>query len=129
MKKLACAAVFAAAALAFSGCTSTGFMGFLATTEGVDAKIAEEDAALREELERQRAQLERVTQDLKNLQDVGEDAAAAAKEAEEARRTVEELKVLIAALQARVEELPDQTLQRIIEILQASLADTEREKK
>jgi hypothetical protein len=113
----------------FSGCASTGFLGFLATTESVDARIAERDAAMREELQRQKAEIDRVTRDLKELDGLKADAVEAMENAAESRRSVEELRVLIADLESRIIDLPEQTVRMLIEILQASLADAEREKK
>ncbi len=115
-------------AFIFSGCASTGFLGFLATTDSVDQRIAERDAAVKEELEAQKAEIGRMSRDLKELENVKADAAEAVEQASQSRQSVEELRALIDDLESRLLDLPEQTLRRIIEILQASLEEAEREK-
>ena len=115
-------------AFVLSGCASTGFLGFLATTDSVDQQFAERDAAMREELEAQKAEIDRMSRDLKELENVKADAAEAVEQASQSRQSIEELRSLIDDLESRLLDLPEQTLRRIIEILQASLEEAVREK-
>jgi methyl-accepting chemotaxis protein len=112
-----------------SGCTTTGFLGFLATTDSVDVRMAEQDARMKEEMELQRAQMDKMARDVKEMQDLRDSAAKAVEQTADARRSVEELKSLIAELEAKIGDLPEQTIRRIIALLQSSLPETEREKK
>jgi hypothetical protein len=111
-----------------SGCTTTGFLGFLATTDSVDARMAEQDARMKEELEIQRAQMDMMAKDVKEMQDLRDSATKAVEQTADARKSVEELKTLIAELEARIGALPEQTIRRLIAIFQASLPETENAK-
>ena len=113
----------------FSGCTTTGFLGFLATTDSVDSRMAEQDAMVRAELEKQRADLAQAQKEIRDMQELRDQAAKAVVQTEQSQKSVEELKALIAELEARLITMPEQTLRRLIDLLQASLPPVEREKK
>jgi septal ring factor EnvC (AmiA/AmiB activator) len=109
-----------------TGCMSTGFLGFLATTDSVEARIAEQDAAMKADMDRQQARLDGMAKDLRDLQTMKEDASKAIDQAAQSKKTVEELKATIARLEARLEALPEQSLRMLIDILQASLEQAEQ---
>jgi septal ring factor EnvC (AmiA/AmiB activator) len=115
-------------AFVLSGCASTGFLGFLATTDSVDQQIAERDAAVRKELEAQKAEIDRMSKNLEELETLRDDTKEAVEQASQSRQSIEELRALIDDLESKLLDLPEQTLRRIIEILQASLKEAEREK-
>lgn len=115
-------------AFVLSGCASTGFLGFLATTDSVDQQIAERDAAVRKELEAQKAEIDRMSKNLEELETLRDDTKEAVEQASQSRQSIEELRALIDDLESKILDLPEQTLRRIIEILQASLKEAEREK-
>jgi outer membrane murein-binding lipoprotein Lpp len=130
MRKLLFLALFAVVAL--SGCMSTGFLGFLATTDSVnklmadqqakmDQKIADEDSKVSGELNQQRADVAQISSDLKEFQDIKTQAMTAIDSISTTQKNVEELQALVKQLESRMGTLPDETLQRIIDVLQASL--------
>jgi septal ring factor EnvC (AmiA/AmiB activator) len=115
-------------AFVLSGCASTGFLGFLATTDSVDQQMAERDAAMREEFKAQKAEIDRMSRNLEELETLRDDTKEAVEQASQSRQSIEELRALIDDLESKLLDLPEQTLRRIIEILQASLKEAEREK-
>jgi hypothetical protein len=144
MKKLVVPALFLS--LALGGCASTGFMGFLATTEYVDKKLAAEEEKARAEQERQKAETERIAQELKEVLAVKEQAAGAAEQAaraveqavgaseqaagareaaDSAAQMSEETKKALEELEAKLAALPEETLRKLIDIIQASLSQEE----
>jgi archaellum component FlaC len=74
----------------------------------------------------QRAQMDRMAKDLNELQVLKDNAEKAVDQAERSKQSVEELKGLIADLESRIGGLPEQTVRRIVEILQASLQEAEK---
>lgn len=98
------------ATLALSGCLSTGFLGFLATTKQMNKALEERDtqiAALKSELAEYRT--------LKT------DTEQAVKQMVDAYEKVETLEASAKQTEERFATLPADTIRRIVEILQAAL--------
>jgi septal ring factor EnvC (AmiA/AmiB activator) len=112
MRRMSVIVLAALVTLGLSGCFSTGFMGFLATTEQVDKKIADQDAKVGKELEAQKAELAKVQKELADVQAVKQQAQA----------TVDELRAVAKRVEGRLTAIPSETLQKLVEILQAALS-------
>jgi predicted nucleic acid-binding Zn-ribbon protein len=98
------------AALALSGCATTGFLGFLVTTRGMQNALAERDQEI--------AALQAELQSYRTLKADTEQAIAKMTETFE---TVEELEGVAQQAEARIAAIPNETIRRIIELLQAAL--------
>jgi len=102
------------ASLALSGCASGKFLGFLATTDYVDAQakvIADKQAA---EIDQLKAQLA-------EYQKVKEDAQAAIDQVNKVQKTIENLQALAQRAEARIGAIPREVIKQIVDILQAAL--------
>ena len=104
MKRLLVLAVVAA--LALSGCATSGFLGFLATTQYVDLKAKTIQ-------EQQAAEIAALKAQLADYQSVKDQAKAAVDQANESRKALEDL-------QARIASLPREVIRQIADILQGS---------
>jgi cell shape-determining protein MreC len=107
------------AAVALSGCATSGFLGFLATTQYVDTKAkavqdqqAAEAKAVRDQ---QAAEIAALKAQLADYQSVKDQAKAAVDQANESRKTLEDL-------EARIASLPKDVIRQIADILQGSAA-------
>ena len=101
--------------LALSGCATSGFLGFLATTQYVDLKTKtaqDQQAAEIAALKAQLADYQSVKDQAKAATD---QAKAAVDQANESRKTLEDL-------QARIAQLPKDVIRQIADILQGSAA-------
>jgi len=96
------------AALALSGCATSGFLGFLATTHYVDLKAK----AIQDQ---QAAEIAALKAQLADYQAIKDQAKAAADQANESRKTLEDL-------QARIASIPKDVIRQIADILQGSAA-------
>jgi hypothetical protein len=96
------------AALALSGCATSGFLGFLATTQYVDLKAKTIQ-------DQQAAEIAALKAQLADYQSVKDQAKAAVDQATESRKTLEDL-------QARIASLPRDVIRQIADILQGSAA-------
>jgi hypothetical protein len=97
-----------AAALALSGCATSGFLGFLATTQYVDLKAKGIQ-------DQQAAEIAALKAQLADYQSVKDQAKAAVDQANESRKTLEDL-------EARIASLPKDVIRQIADILQGSAA-------
>jgi hypothetical protein len=97
-----------AAALALSGCATSGFLGFLATTQYVDLKTKTIQ-------DQQAAEIAALKAQLADYQSIKDQAKAAVDQANESRKTLEDL-------QARIASLPKDVIRQIADILQGSAA-------
>jgi septal ring factor EnvC (AmiA/AmiB activator) len=86
-------------------------MGFLAMTDQVDKKIADEDAKVAKTLESQKAELAKVQQELADIRSLKDQAQA----------TIDELRALSKKVEGRMVTLPKETLLKLAEILQNAL--------
>jgi vacuolar-type H+-ATPase subunit I/STV1 len=100
---------------------SSGFLGFLATTKQVDQKLADQDARITQELAEKKAELEKVKKELADLQLLKEQTQAAVKQMLATQEAITELQALAGQVEGRLDNLPTETLQRMIEILQKAL--------
>jgi membrane protein involved in colicin uptake len=112
MKRILFVVLAAGLLLGMSGCFSTGFMGFLATTEMVDKKVAEQQAAVGKDLDAQRAEMEQMKKDLAEVTSLKDQAKA----------TVEEIRALSKKVEGKLVTIPKETLQKLVDILQAALS-------
>jgi uncharacterized membrane protein len=107
MKRFSLVVLAAVVLLGLSGCFSTGFMGFLATTEQVDKKIADQEAKVAKDLEGQKAELAKIQQDIADIQALKQQA--------------EEMRTLAKDVEERLTTLPKETLQKLVDIVQNAL--------
>ncbi len=111
-----------AACLALSGCATSGFLGFLATTQYVDTRTkaaqdqqAAEIAALKAQLADYQAVKDQAKAAADQAKAAVDQAKTAADQADESRKTLEDL-------QARIATLPKDVIRQIADILQGSAA-------
>jgi hypothetical protein len=112
MKRLL--ALTAAAALALSGCASGKFLGFLATTDYVDAQAKAVE-------EKQAAEIEALKAQIAEYQAVKEQAQAAVDQVNQTQKTVADLQALAQRAEARIGSIPKEVIKQIVDILQAAL--------
>jgi hypothetical protein len=100
--------------LAFSGCASGKFLGFLATTDYVDAKVkaltdqqAAEISSLKAQLEENKALLDQ--------------ARAAVEQVGQTKKTVDDLQALAKRAEAKIASIPRDVIKQIVDILQSAL--------
>jgi hypothetical protein len=110
----------AAVLLATAGCASTEPIWFIATPGYVDSRIAVSEEAVRSEYEAEVARLEAELQDQRR---VSEELAGLAAIIEEVDKSNQELRELASAVEARLEMMPTETIQRIIDVLQEHLQE------
>jgi hypothetical protein len=112
MKRLI--ALTAAAVLALSGCASGKFLGFLATTDYVDAQAkAVQD--------KQAAEIEALKAQLAEYQSVKQQAQDAVDQVKQTQKTIEDLQALAQRAEARIGSIPKEVIKQIVDILQAAL--------
>ena len=116
MKKMLVLAVIAMVALA--GCASGKFLGFLATTDYVDAKARDQAAVLKD----QAAQIESLKAQLADYQALKSQAQAAIDQMNQSQKTIQDLQTLAQRAEARIISIPKEVIRQIVDILQASLA-------
>jgi hypothetical protein len=102
------------AAVAFSGCATSGFLGFLATTQYVDLKAK----AIQDQ---QAAEIAALKAQLADYQAIKDQAKAAVDQVNESRKTIEDLQALARRAEARIGSIPKEVIKQIADILQGSL--------
>jgi organic hydroperoxide reductase OsmC/OhrA len=107
MKRICVLAVIAITAL--SGCASGKFLGFLATTDYVDRQTKE-----------QAAEIASLKVQLADFQSIKVQAQAAIDQVNESQKTIQDLQALAKRAEARIGQIPQEVIKRIINILQAS---------
>ena len=107
MKRICVLAVIAITAL--SGCASGKFLGFLATTDYVDKQTKE-----------QAAEIASLKVQLADFQSIKVQAQAAIDLVNESQKTIQDLQALAKRAEARIGQIPQEVIKRIINILQAS---------
>ncbi len=112
MRKLLLLVIIAAVAL--SGCATSGFLGFLATTQYVDLKA-------RAIQDQQAAEIAALKAQLADYQAVKDQAKAAVDQVNESRKTIEDLQALARRAEARIGSIPKEVIKQIADILQGSL--------
>ncbi|HUX11738.1 MAG TPA: hypothetical protein VMW87_01845 [Spirochaetia bacterium] len=115
MKRLAYVPVLA---LLFLGCTNTGFLGFIATTGYVDKHIS----TTREETDARLAEtsndVNKVKSDVETLNSLKSTLQSLIGDIERNKESTQELKTLTAQLSSRLDSIPQETLQTLVQILQ-----------
>ena len=107
MKKILVLAVIAAVAL--SGCASGKFLGFLATTDYVDAKTKAQDA-----------QIADLKAQLADYQSLKAQAQAAIDQMNQSQKAIQDLQSMAQRTQDRLTSLPKEVIRQIVDILQAA---------
>ena len=120
MKRVIALCVIAIVSL--GGCTSTGFLGFLATTEYVNTKDAEVSAETQRLMQEEQAALAEIRSDVEELKTLREETQKSIALVAETQATVDELQALAAAVEQRIATMPAETLQKLVEILQTFLS-------
>ena len=95
------------ASLALSGCASGKFLGFLATSDYVDAQAKATE-------EKQAAQIAKLQAQLAEYQTVKDQAAAAVAK-------IQEVEAIAKQAEERIGSIPQEVIRQIVEILQAAL--------
>jgi hypothetical protein len=114
MKKLI---VLALAAFLSTGCATTGFLGFLATTKYVDNKVGAAAAEASSALQETRADLEQTRKEVEGVQQL-------AGQMEGMLTEVSQVGKLVHELELRLSQLPDQTLRLLAELIQTHLSSS-----
>jgi septal ring factor EnvC (AmiA/AmiB activator) len=114
----------ALAALLSSGCATTGFLGFLATTKYVDGKVEASAKQARDELQETRADLEQTRKEVERIQQLAGQMEGMQSEVTRMQKATEELKRLVQELESRLAQLPDQTLRQLADLIQAYLSSS-----
>jgi len=107
MKRLLIVAVVAAVAL--TGCASGKFLGFLATTDYVDAKTKDLEAKARA----QDAQIADLKAQLADYQSMKAQAQAAIDQMSKSQQAIQDL-------ETRINSIPRQVIRQIVDILQSA---------
>lgn len=114
MKKLI---VLALAAFLSTGCATTGFLGFLATTKYVDNKVGAAAAEASSALQETRADLEQTRKEVEGVQQL-------AGQMEGMLTEVSQVGKLVHELELRLSQLPDQTLRLLADLIQTHLSSS-----
>ena len=117
--------VLAILALVLSSCFSSGFLGFIATTDMMNTEL--------EQLRAEQSQMEQEAQnalgdvesELQRVRDLEAEVRSALDTIAATQEATEELQALAASVGARLEELPTQTLRQLVDILSSYLAEIE----
>jgi len=112
MRKLAFLLVLTCVAL--GGCFSGKFLGFLATSDYVDAK----DKALADDEAKQVADLKA---QLADYQKVKDQAQAAMDQINQNQKTIQDLQALAKRVENRLDHVPREVIKQLIDALQAAL--------
>jgi uncharacterized membrane protein YgcG len=102
------------AALAFTGCASGNFLGFIATNKYVDDKtkaLADEEAKQIVDLKAQ----------LADYQKIKEQAQAAVDQVNQNQKTIQDLQALAKKVESRLDQMPKDVIKQLIDALQAAL--------
>jgi outer membrane murein-binding lipoprotein Lpp len=102
-----CVVLVVLVALALSGCASGRFLGFLATTDYVDAKAKALSDQQSAEIGSLKAQLEQ--------------AKAAVEQVNQTKKTIDELQALARRAEAKIASIPKDVIRQIVDILQSAL--------
>ena len=94
-------------ALALSGCASGKFLGFLATTDYVDAKA--------------KALTDQQSAEISSLKAQLEQAKVAVEQVNQTKKTVDDLQALAKRAEAKIASIPKEVIKQIVDILQAAL--------
>jgi outer membrane murein-binding lipoprotein Lpp len=117
-----------AASLALAGCASGSFLG-LATSAHVDEQFAtstaERDAALQALEGTLSGELSSLQVDVQRVDELTRELEILLATIRENERATQELQQLATVVASRLEELPTETLRRLVEILQGSLGEQE----
>jgi uncharacterized membrane protein YgcG len=102
------------AAVAFTGCASGNFLGFIATNKYVDDKTK----ALADDQTRQIADLKA---QLADYQKVKEQAQAAVDQVNQSQKAIQDLQALAKRVEGRLNQIPKEVIKQIVDVLQAAL--------
>jgi hypothetical protein len=102
------------AVLALSGCVGGKFLGFLATSDYVDAQA-------KAITDKQAAEIEQLKAQLADYQTVKQQAEAAVAQVNKTEKTIADLQAIAQQAEARIGAIPKEVIQQIVDILQAAL--------
>lgn len=101
-------------AVLFAGCQSTRPIWFIATPGYVEARIAGSEEAIRAEYE---LEIEKLQARLTEQEQAAEELAQLASIIEEVDANNKELQELAQGVELRLDDLPEETLQLLVEVL------------
>ena len=107
--------------LVLSGCATTGFLGFLATTKYVNGKVEASSSEARSGLEETRTDLEQMRAEVTRFKELTGQVEGLLAEIARTRETTEELRRLTGELESRIKGLPEETLRELAGLIQAYL--------
>lgn len=107
--------------LLLSACATTGFLGFLATTSYVKGKVAQSTEQTFSQLDKTRADLEKMRADVERFQQLTGQVEGLLSEIARTQKATEELQQLAKEVEMRLAELPAETLQELVNLIQAYL--------
>lgn len=100
------------------GCQTTQPLWFIATPGYVEAQLAVQEEALRQDYE---GRIEELEQELTEQRAVADELAGLAEVIREVEASNQELQTLATAVEAEIEDMPEQTIQIIVEVLSRHL--------
>jgi DNA repair exonuclease SbcCD ATPase subunit len=117
--------------LSFAGCTTTGFMGFLATNDmledkisgvdgrisGVDGKISDVDGKISDQEAKMDRELASIREEMGTYKDMMDRAQSALDEARATQKEVEDLKILMGELEGRLARMPRESILKLEQLL------------
>jgi len=98
--------------LLLAGCTSTGFAGLAKESYAV---------SIDEELSESQASVEQLRQEVEDIKRLADKLSNLVDDIEEAKKDTEELKALAKLVEERLNTLPRQTLEKLVEALKIYL--------
>lgn len=104
--------------LLLSSCASTGFLGFLATTQYVDKHLATVQEETRAGIAENTNEVRKVKSDVKSLSELRATMESLIGDIQKTKESTAELKKLASQMEARLNQIPKETLQELVQILQ-----------
>lgn len=111
----------AALTLLLSGCASTGFLGFIATTQYVDKHLATAQQQTQAQIAENTNEVHKVRSDVAKLNELRSTLQSLVADINRNKKSTEELKSLAAKMETRLNEIPRETLMQLVQILQQYL--------
>jgi len=124
MKKILTFGILAIVLLIFTGCATAdnGLFGYIATTDYVKKQLAETKKATETELNATKSDVQGVKKDVADIKALTGKVRDLLDEVSQTKQSTEELQKLAKALEARLNDLPRETLTQMVKILQDYLA-------
>jgi TolA-binding protein len=106
-----------------SGCATSGFLGFLATTDYVEREVKEARTQSRSEIRELHQRVDSMQNDVEEMKQVREQLSELVAQVEETRAATEELQRLADDVRTRLDRMPRETIEELTRILQQYLEE------